>query len=115
MRELGPCIICRQRLSNPKNLIWKLRLGEIGQEPEKESKSNPRASEGQEFFHIDCLRCKSSSFVMLIPGPFRAKAIIQTLTDLTKEDLSNINTLPEIDSDEVLAFFKFLNPSEQLQ
>ena len=106
MRELGPCIICRQKLSHARNLIWKLHLGRNAIEAEK-SKNTSSKSEGQEFFHVDCLRCKSSSFVMIVPGPFRAKAIIQTLTDLTKEDLPTINALPEIDSDEVLAFHRF--------
>ncbi len=109
MKELGPCIICRQKLSHPRNAIWKLNLASGNLEAQQAKRRNERsAHEAQEFFHIDCLRCKSSSFVMVLPGPFRAKAIIQTLTDLTKEDLARINALKEIAADEVLAFHQFL-------
>ncbi len=109
MKELGPCIICRQKLSHPRNAIWKLNLASGNLESQHAKKRNDKSGhEGQEFFHIDCLRCKSSSFVMVLPGPFRAKAVIQTLTDLTKEDLARINALKGIDTDEVLAFHQFL-------
>lgn len=104
MKELGPCIICRQKLATPANRVWKIHSGQ------KQSMRMESEHGGEsELFHIDCSRCKSSSFVMIVPGPFHAKAIIQVLTDLTKEDLPKIQRLEGIDANEVLEFHAFFN------
>lgn len=98
MRELGPCIICRQKFSTPHNLVWRI------------DSYFARIKEGDsELFHIDCSRCKSSAFVMIVPGPFHAKAVIQALTDLTKKDLYRMEGFQAFDADEVLEFYKFFN------
>lgn len=119
-RELGPCIICRQKLSAPRNEAWKIdsrfsRIEEVDErQPLRLADGNETgamfnrtkdAKDETELFHVDCSRCKSSSFVMIVPGPFHAKAIIQTLTDLTKNDLTRMSELKEIDSNEVLTFY----------
>jgi len=123
-RELGPCIICRQKLSAPRNVAWKIdsRFTRIEESNERQTLRFVAASEEgtalsspkneSELFHVDCARCKSSSFVMIIPGPFHAKAIIQTLTDLTKSDLTRLNDLKEIDANEVLGFYLKLRSSD---
>jgi len=123
MKELGPCIICRQKLSAPRNSAWKIdsRFSRIEEGNEygalpmtgggEEAMALRFPKEESELFHVDCARCKSSSFVMIVPGPFHAKAIIQTLTDLTKNDLTRMNGLQDIDADELLAFYGELRRS----
>lgn len=106
-KEFGPCIVCRQQLSAPRNIAWRIDGDFIlGKEDEPlEGDREVQEDVGSEVFHIDCSRCKSSSFVIIVPGPFHAKAVIQTLTDLTKQDLARIPELREINSDEILGFY----------
>ncbi|SRR3989344_6867302 len=106
--NLGPCAICR------KNIFFN-QGGKVDLK-KKINKNNAeiwQISKNRNFFHIDCNNCKSSIFAMSLacPYPFIGQVfymVLQTPTDLIKEDLIKITDNNQISADEALEIIKNL-------
>lgn len=106
--NLGPCAICRKNISFNQEEKAGIKKNISGNNAEIW-----QISKNRNFFHIDCNNCKSSIFAMSLvcPYPFTGQIfsmVIQTPTDLIKEDLIKITNNNQISADEALDIIKNL-------